>query len=419
MKGLTPLSWLAIAGLGLLVVIGFASSGFFGGLIIAGLIALVTGIYSAVTGRSSWARIAGRKVAVGVLAGGLATTLVSGAVYGAINPKPADSPVAVASSPTPGETVKATPSSTNARNSSAEPDAPESVTEPAENASVTIADSGATQGTALALLETLPVKGRAPKTGYDRIGQFGSAWLDVDRNGCDTRNDILARDLQPSVKSGQCKVTSGTLNDPYTGKTIGFVRGNTTSLAVQIDHVVALLNAWETGAQQLTPAQRITLANDPMNLFAVDGPANNQKGAGDAATWLPSNKSFRCTYVARQVSVKATYGLWVTQPEHDAIKRILTNCSSEPAITSAFAPRPGPSPTIAPAPARPAPAPAPAPVPAPAPPAPAAPAPAPSAPDVSYANCTAVRAAGKAPLHVGEPGYSRKLDRDGDGVACE
>ncbi len=179
--------------------------------------------------------------------------------------------------------------------------------------------------TALALLDTLPVKGRAPKTGYEREAKFGTAWLDVDRNGCDTRNDILARDLEPEVKSGPCKVTSGTLLDPYTGKTIDFVRGNTTSLAVQIDHVVSLMNAWETGAQQLTQAQRISLANDPINLFAVDGPTNGQKGAGDAATWLPPKKDFRCTYVAHQVSVKATYGLWVTQPEHDAITRILTD----------------------------------------------------------------------------------------------
>jgi hypothetical protein len=302
----------------------------------------------------------------------------SGAVYGAINPKPASVPVAVAASEPASESVG--------------------------NASVEVADSSATQGSALALLETLPVKGRAPKTGYDRVGQFGTAWLDIDHNGCDTRNDILGRDLHPAVKSGPCKVTSGTLNDRYTGKTIAFVRGSTTSLAVQIDHVVPLMNAWETGAQQLTQAQRVTLANDPMNLLAVDGSANDQKGAGDAATWLPPKKDFRCTYVARQVSVKATYGLWVTQPEHDAIRRILTTCPGEPGITSAFAPKP----SSAPAPVAPAPAPA-----------PLAPAPAPPALAVAYANCAAVRAAGKAPLHVEEPGYSRKLDRDGDGVACE
>ncbi|WP_431278686.1 HNH endonuclease family protein [Leifsonia poae] len=199
-------------------------------------------------------------------------------------------------------------------------------------------DNPAAQGTALALLETLPVKGRAPKTGYDRTGDFGTAWLDVDRNGCDTRNDILARDFASLAKSGSCKVTSGILNDPYTGKTIDFVRGNATSPAVQIDHVVPLLNAWETGAQQLTQEQRIALANDPLNLYAVDGPTNTAKSAGDAATWLPPRKDFRCTYVAHQVSVKAAYGLWVTRAEHDAIAGILAGCPGEKALSSALAP---------------------------------------------------------------------------------
>ncbi len=102
----------------------------------------------------------------------------------------------------------------------------------------------------------------------------------------ETRNDILAREREPETKEGVCKILTRTLNDPYTGKIINFVRGNDASMAVQIDHVVALMNAWDTGAQQLTAAQRISLANDPMNLFAVDGPTNSQKGAGDAATWL-------------------------------------------------------------------------------------------------------------------------------------
>jgi hypothetical protein len=179
---------------------------------------------------------------------------------------------------------------------------------------------------ASALLQQLPVKGKAPKTGYDRVGDFGTAWRDVDHNGCDTRNDVLARDLQAVTKSGPCKVLSGTLVDPYTATTIHFVRGNATSTAVQIDHVVALENAWQTGAQQLTPERRLALANDPMNLLAVDGPTNSAKGAGDAATWLPPNKAFRCAYVARQVSVKAAYGLWVTPAERDAIARILASC---------------------------------------------------------------------------------------------
>ncbi|WP_425279316.1 HNH endonuclease family protein [Corynebacterium bovis] len=175
------------------------------------------------------------------------------------------------------------------------------------------------------LLATLPVKGRAPKTGYTRE-QFGPSWDDVDRNGCDTRNDILARDLRDIVLSGRCKVMSGTLDDPYTGTTIPFVRGRQTSSAVQIDHVVALSDAWQKGAQQLDPVRRTELANDPLNLLAVDGPSNTAKGAGDAATWLPPNTAFRCRYVATQVQVKAKYGLWVTAAERDAVDRELGRC---------------------------------------------------------------------------------------------
>ena len=188
-------------------------------------------------------------------------------------------------------------------------------------------------GSALALLETLEVKGRAPKTGYSR-DEFGSAWLDVDRNGCDTRNDILARDLTAITGSGTCRVLTGTLVDPYTADTISFVRGQGTSELVQIDHVVALSDAWQKGATRLTPAQRESFANDPLNLLAVDGQANSQKGDGDAATWLPPNRAFRCAYVARQVSVKAAYGLWVTPAEHDAIARILASCPDEPALAT-------------------------------------------------------------------------------------
>ena len=183
-------------------------------------------------------------------------------------------------------------------------------------------------GLATAVLETLPVKGRAPKTGYAR-DQFGPAWTDVNRNGCDTRNDILKRDLTEILyKAGtrNCVVASGTLVDRYSGETINFVRGNVTSMEVQIDHVVALSNAWQTGALKLTADQRKALANDPLNLFAVKGRLNSQKGDGDAATWLPPMKNFRCAYVAQQIAVKAKYSLWVVAPEKAAMVSILAKC---------------------------------------------------------------------------------------------
>jgi hypothetical protein len=191
--------------------------------------------------------------------------------------------------------------------------------------------SEATEVTAASVLSSLPVKGRAPKTGYTRA-QFGQAWADVDRNGCDTRNDMLKRDLTNiayKVKTRDCVVLTGVLVDRYSGETINFVRGNVTSMEVQIDHVVALSNAWQTGAFKLTVLQRTALANDPMNLFAVKGRLNLQKSDGDAATWLPPLKSFRCAYVAQQIAVKAKYSLWVTSPEKEAMARILTACPKQ------------------------------------------------------------------------------------------
>ena len=156
------------------------------------------------------------------------------------------------------------------------------------------------------LLDSLAVKGRAPKTGYTRA-QFGQTWADVNRNGCDTRNDILKRDLTNVLfRTGtrDCVVESGTLIDPYSGMTINFLKGNKTSMEVQIDHVVSLSNAWQTGAFKLTLAKRTEFANDPDNLLAVQGRLNSQKGDGDAATWLPPLKSYRCAYVSKQISVK-------------------------------------------------------------------------------------------------------------------
>lgn len=184
-------------------------------------------------------------------------------------------------------------------------------------------------GSALAALDTLPVKGKQPLTGYSRA-QYGQAWTDdntvaLGHNGCDTRNDVLTRDLTNRTyrNAHSCAVKTGTLRDPYTGRTIQFVRGSGSS-AVQIDHVVALAASWRTGAQNLTPAQRVNLANDPLNLLAVDGPTNQAKGDGDAATWLPPNKSIRAKYAANQIAVKKKYGLWVTPAERDALRRLLT-----------------------------------------------------------------------------------------------
>jgi hypothetical protein len=189
-------------------------------------------------------------------------------------------------------------------------------------------------GSASAALAKLLVQPDGPISGYDRVKDFGEAWTDDQgapggHNLCETRDDILRRDLTSAKLEGKCEVTSGTLVDPYTGKTIHFTRGRSTSLAVQIDHMVALGNAWQTGATRLSQATREELANDPLNLIAADGPANEGKGDDDASRWLPQSGSFHCTYVARQIAVKAKYHLWVTSPEKAAIAKVLGSCHNQ------------------------------------------------------------------------------------------
>lgn len=333
-----------------------------------------------------------RKRRTGVLVGAggaIVLTVVLGATFaGGSDPDPvaAVTPAAAVSTSAPAPSSTPTPSAT-----------------PLAAATAPIVPVAAAAQAQLALL---PVKGRAPMTGYDRA-QFGQAWADVDRNGCDTRNDILRRDVSAAVidpATRGCVVVSGTVADPYSGADIPFTRGANTSADVQIDHVVALGDAWQTGAQQLDASRREQFANDPANLLAVDGSLNQQKGAGDAATWLPPNKAFRCTYVTMQVTVKSTYGLWVTAAERDAIARVLATC---PGATTP------PTPTVT------APSTSVAPPSIPATTAPVVPPPADGGGSVYYDNCDAVRAAGKAPLYRGDPGYRSGLDRDDDGIACE
>ena len=256
------------------------------------------------------------------------------------------------------------------------------------------------RGTALALLATLPVKGRAAKTGYSRE-QFGPPWSDTDRNGCDTRNDILRRDLTATTfRSGthDCVVLSGRLADPYTGRVISFAKARAS--AVQIDHVVSLSNAWQTGAAGWAANKRVAFANDVLNLLAVDGPTNASKGDGDAATWLPPNKAYRCQMVARQTAVKAKFGLWVTPAERDAVARLLSTCRELVAPS-------GGNPTTAPVRAS----------------APRSTAPAPSSgggTDPRFGTCKEAKANGYGPYYRGRDAeYDWYRDGDSDGVVCE
>lgn len=271
--------------------------------------------------------VAGTLVAAGLLLSGCAGLDVSGLTT-------STSPTTDAPPP-----PEALPDATPDAPPEAPPTPPAAPPEPGPGAEVGASSSENPSPHAAAIraqLEALEIKGRAPKTGYDR-GLFGQRWSDdvpvaLGRNGCDTRNDILRRDLvDVTVKPGTngCVALAGTLHDPFTGAVIPFQRGSATSSAVQIDHVVAMSDAWQKGAQTLDDEARRAFANDPLNLLAVDGPSNQRKGDGDAATWLPPNSAFRCQYVARQITVKHRYGLWATPAEHQAMDRWLGTCGPE------------------------------------------------------------------------------------------
>lgn len=182
---------------------------------------------------------------------------------------------------------------------------------------------------AINVLETLAIKGRAPKTGYART-EFYQAWPAID--GCNLRQRIIKREVGGSARLDGCDVIAGTFVEAYTGETRTYNSKAEFSKNIQIDHIVALSDAWQKGAQQLSADERYQLATDPLNLIAADASANQQKSDGDAATWLPKNKPFRCAYVARQISVKKKYSLWVTQAEHDAMKNILNTCPAEKTV---------------------------------------------------------------------------------------
>jgi hypothetical protein len=160
-----------------------------------------------------------------------------------------------------------------------------------------------------------------------RREEFGSGWKVV--QGCDTRNAILKRDLADVVtrKVGKCKteVSSGTLHDPYTGQTIYFADARTLAKGVPIDHIVALKNAWKTGADRWPRSLRIQFYNDDAELLAVSAGPNSKKRDDDASAWLPINDAYRCRYVAKQIEIKARYGLWVTAGERQRMAAVLAH----------------------------------------------------------------------------------------------
>ena len=178
------------------------------------------------------------------------------------------------------------------------------------------------------LLAQLTVADAADGSTYEREEQFYSSWPSIE--GCSLRQRIIKRDFaSATLDEDNCTVIAGLYTDPYSGEEREFHEKSAISRGVQIDHVVALSNAWQTGAQNLSADARYALATDPLNLIAAGAEANQDKSDGDASEWLPPNRAFRCEYVARQIAVKYKYHLWVTEPEHAAIITVLTDCPAQ------------------------------------------------------------------------------------------
>lgn len=187
---------------------------------------------------------------------------------------------------------------------------------------------GADAAAAQAQLSALQVVSGYSDIPYDR-DRFGQRWADVDRNGCDTRNDVLGRDLlDPVFKAGtnNCKVLSGLLIDPYDGVHVDFVSGFDTSVLVQIDHVVALGWSWGHGAEYWTDELRTQFANDPRNLVAASEEMNQEKSASGPSDWLPPVPELRCTYVENFIDVLDAYDLGINSADKAAAQAVLEGC---------------------------------------------------------------------------------------------
>jgi hypothetical protein len=172
--------------------------------------------------------------------------------------------------------------------------------------------------------------------GYDyRRAAFGDAWDDNNsapggHNGCDTRDDILDRDLveKTYVSTKRCPqaVATGVLHDPYTSATIAFTRGAKVGAAVQIDHLVPLAYAWDMGARNWPDDMRLRFANDPANLLAVAGQVNQDKGDQGPGAWMPPNHAFWCQYAMQFTAVLRGYSLPVDQASADELRQAAATC---------------------------------------------------------------------------------------------
>jgi Protein of unknown function (DUF1524) len=171
-------------------------------------------------------------------------------------------------------------------------------------------------------LADLRVSAPGGDAGYAR-DRFGQRWADTDHNGCDTRNDILGRDLDDVTKRGRCVVVGGRLDDPYTGRNMTFIKAEAAQ--VQIDHIYPLALSWRMGAADWSEDRRTDFANDRDNLLAVWGRPNGQKGDSGPAEWRP-RRAYQCTYAIKFVDVAAEYDLSITGADHDALEVMLDRC---------------------------------------------------------------------------------------------
>jgi hypothetical protein len=171
-------------------------------------------------------------------------------------------------------------------------------------------------------LERLRIRAEGSGSGYER-DRFGTRWKDTDRNGCDQRNDVLARDLREVRKRGGCVVIAGTLDDPYSGKRVTFAKSDADE--VQIDHVYPLALAWRMGASGWDEQRRERFANDHDNLLAVWGVPNRQKSDKGPGEWKPQ-KSYQCAYAGKYVAIAKEYALPIAQGDRTALRDFLGRC---------------------------------------------------------------------------------------------
>ncbi len=164
---------------------------------------------------------------------------------------------------------------------------------------------------------------------YQRVA-FGETWTDETdapggRNGCDTRDDVLHRDLAAAEPGGpeDCVPRSGVLHDPYTGRVLPYSHRGASR--IETEHVVALGAAWRAGAWAWTPEQRLTYANDLDVLLAVDGQANHDKSSRTPDQWKP-RRAYWCEYGRRWTGIKSKYALTVTPSEKAALHEMLGTC---------------------------------------------------------------------------------------------